>query len=250
MLKTVVLSDEQRDELHRKASKGDKGAKSRLLETYIGFAASVAKKYKYYGITFDDLFQEACVGMAVAIPKFDPDKGIKFTTYAVHHMRQHILEFVLGNYRMVNPMTTKSRKKLFFNYRKLKNVGMTNEEISIHLDVDLEDVTVMESFFKNIDAPLVRWNEDGTEENWIPSLVTEDTFIDEIDSERIRAAVDGALFDLPDRDRDIIESRWLADEKMTLHQMSDKYGVSAERIRQIEMEALTKIRNIVGVRDL
>jgi len=241
MPKAAVLSEEQKNELHRQAAAGDIAARNVLIELNLGFATAEARKCRHYGLPMEDMIQEACIGMIVALRKFDPSMGLKFTTFAVHYIRQHLFDYVIKNLRMVNIATTKDKKKLFFAFRGLKAEGLSNEQIAETLNVSLKDVDAVAAYFRHPDAPLLKTREDGEEEEYLPSRFDMDYVIDEIDSASIQQAVHEAVSNLNPRERDIIESRWLSEKREILDDLAVRYGVSAERIRQIEAEAMWKI---------
>ncbi len=251
-----VLSKEDEQALaNRFRDEEDLDAARELVLAHLRFVVHIAKGYTGYGLPLADLIQEGNVGLMKAVKRFDPDYGVRLVSFAVHWIRAEIHEFVLKNWRIVKVATTKAQRKLFFNLRKAKKslAWLSADEtraVAADLGVTEKEVTEMERRLSARDA-LFDPTPDTDDErafgpaSYLPSpesdpaeLVEKADFKDDA-TEKMQAA----LAALDDRSRDIIESRWLTEDKQTLHELADVYGVSAERIRQIENNAIRKLRN-------
>ncbi|MBA3563661.1 MAG: RNA polymerase sigma factor RpoH [Gammaproteobacteria bacterium] len=252
-----------RDEEHALATRyrqdDDLDAARRLVLAHLRFVVHIARGYAGYGLQVGDLIQEGNVGLMKAVKRFDPDVGVRLVSFAVHWIRAEIHEYVLRNWRVVKVATTKAQRKLFFNLRKAKkNLGWLSHDetqaVAIDLGVKPEEVTEMEKRLASRDlsfdpAPGAD-DEDGSfmPAAYLPSPAQDPAAALEADdweedsSNRLAAALDT----LDARSRDIVQSRWLTDSKLTLHDLAGRYGVSAERIRQIESNAITKLRGALG----
>ena len=230
-----------------------------LVLSHLRFVVHIARGYTGYGLPVGDLIQEGNVGLMKAVKRFDPTVGVRLVSFAVHWIRAEIHEYVLRNWRLVKIATTKSQRKLFFNLRRFKkNLGWLTESetraIAEDLGVTPAEVTDMEQRLSSRDlsfdpAP----DTDDDEVSYSPStylphpeadpsVAVEREQWDEDTSERLSQA----LGTLDDRSRKILQSRWMTDEKATLHELADEYGVSAERIRQIEANAIKKLRGLIA----
>ena len=234
-------------------------AKKEMVEANLRLVISIAKKYTNRGLQFLDLIQEGNVGLMKAVRRFDPEVGVRLVSFAVHWIRAEIHEYVLRNWRLVKIATTKAQRKLFFNLRKFKkNLGWLTESetraIASDLGVSTAEVTDMEQRLSSRDlsfdpAPDAD-DEDGSyspsaylqNPESDPSIAVEREQWDEDTADRLAQA----MLTLDDRSQHILRSRWMTEEKATLHELADKYGVSAERIRQIEANAIKKLRGIVA----
>jgi len=250
-----VLSKEHEQQLSRRfRDDGDLDAARDLVLAHLRFVVHIAKGYTGYGLPLSDLIQEGNVGLMKAVKRFDPDYGVRLVSFAVHWIRAEIHEFVLRNWRIVKVATTKAQRKLFFNLRKAKKslAWLSTDEteaIAEDLGVNASEVTEMERRLAARDA-LFDPAPDADDESLFtpaaylpapgadPASLVEDTDWHDDATSRMT----DALEDLDERSRDILESRWLTEKKQTLHQLADKYGVSAERIRQIEANAIKKLR--------
>ena len=225
----------------------------KLVISHLRFVVHIAKSYAGYGLPLADVIQEGNVGLLKAVKKFDPEKGVRLVSFAVHWIRAEIHEFILKNWRIVKIATTKAQRKLFFNLRsKKKNTGwLTDEEakkIAKDLDVSVKEVMHMENRLNSNDAAFDLSSDDEDDEKaFSPSQYIEDnSFSPELIAEQdnYEKVNHGALFkgisNLDKRSQDIIRTRWLDDEKLTLNELADKYKISAERIRQIEATAFKK----------
>jgi RNA polymerase sigma-32 factor len=236
-------------------SQGDLTAASEMVMSHLRLVVSIARNYTGYGLPHADLIQEGNIGLMKAVKRFDPDRGVRLVSFAVHWIKAEIHEYILRNWRIVKVATTKAQRKLFFNLRSMKpNFGTLSptevKEVARQLNVKETDVTEMEKRLTGQEISLEPATEDD-ESNWVsPIAYLQDLSMDP--SERLAsmqkdsAATDGmrsALDSLDDRSRRIIQTRWLneGDEK-TLHELADEFGVSAERIRQIEAKAMQKMK--------
>ena len=227
----------------------------KLVISHLRFVVHIAKSYAGYGLPLADVIQEGNVGLLKAVKKFDPEKGVRLVSFAVHWIRAEIHEFILKSWRIVKIATTKAQRKLFFNLRsKKKNTGwLTDEEakkIAKDLDVSVKEVMHMENRLNSNDAAFDLSSDDEDDEKaFSPSQYIEDnSFNPELIAEQdnYEKVNHGALFkgisNLDKRSQDIIRTRWLDDEKLTLNELADKYKISAERIRQIEATAFKKLK--------
>lgn len=233
----------------------DLDAAQQLVLANLRHVVHIARGYLGYGLPFADLIQEGNIGLMKAVKRFDPEVGVRLISFAVHWVKSEIHEYIVRNWRMVKIATTKAQRKLFFNLRRLKGrLGWMNraevEAVAKDLNVRPEDVLQMEARLAGADVSFSATPEDG-EEAYVP----EDYLADDSDAlgdlenaewtERREAAMRRALEGLDARARDILTRRWLNDEKEGLQELADKYGVSAERIRQIESGAMKKLRKAI-----
>jgi RNA polymerase sigma-32 factor len=255
----VLSREEELDLARRLHNEEDLDAARQLVVSHLRFVVHIARGYSGYGLPVGDLIQEGNVGLMKAVKRFDPDVGVRLVSFAVHWIRAEIHEYVLRNWRLVKIATTKAQRKLFFNLRKFKkNLGwLTDVEtkaIARDLGVTTAEVTDMEQRLSSRDlsfdpAPDAD-DEDGSyspsaylqHPEADPSVAVEREQWDEDTAERLSQALET----LDDRSQHILRSRWMQDEKSTLHELADKYGVSAERIRQIEANAIKKLRGLVA----
>jgi RNA polymerase sigma-32 factor len=257
----AVLSREQELTLaERFRSENDLGAARELVLSHLRFVVHIARGYAGYGLPVGDLIQEGNVGLMKAVKRFDPTVGVRLVSFAVHWIRAEIHEYVLRNWRLVKIATTKAQRKLFFNLRRFKrNLGWLSEAetkaIASELGVDATEVTDMEQRLSSRDlsfdpAPDSNDEEDGAyspsaylpHPEADPSVAVEREQWDEDTSDRLAQALET----LDERSRSILRRRWMTDAKATLHELADEYGVSAERIRQIEASAIKKLRGLVS----
>jgi len=252
-----LLSLEREQELARRFhDDGDLEAARELVLAHLRFVVKVARGYAGYGLAQGDLVQEGNVGLMKAVKRFDPDVGVRLVSFAVHWIKAEIHEFILRNWRIVKVATTKSQRKLFFNLRSTrKSLGwMGQAEVDAMADelgVEARDVTTMEQRLNAHDVPF-DVNPASDEESYVPAAYLEDqrfepaaNFEREEFDELRSTKLNDALAALDDRSRDIVVSRWLVEPKATLHELADRYGVSAERIRQIEKSAFGKMKGAI-----
>lgn len=241
----------------------DLGAARKLVMAHLKFVVHVASGYLGYGLAKADLIQEGTIGLMKAVKRFNPTMGVRLASFAVHWIKAEIHEFVLRNWRIVKIATTKAQRKLFFNLRRApkKLTWFSRDEvenIAKELSVSPKDVRVMEARIQNQDISFDGHQDEEEESNYkLPAhyLIAEtkdplETFSeDELESKK-RASLHSGLARLDQRSLDIIESRWLRDEKATLQSLAAKYGISAERVRQLEESALKKLKvSLAGYAD-
>ena len=226
-----------------------------LVIAHLRFVIHIAKSYAGYGLPLADIIQEGNLGLLKAVKKFDPNKGVRLVSFAVHWMKAEIHEFILKNWRIVKIATTKAQRKLFFNLRsKKKSTGwLTDKEakkIAADLDVSYREVMHMENRLNSTDTPFDLPSDDEDDEKaFSPSQYLEDnSFNPELIAEQDNweqvnhTALLENISNLDRRSQDIIRTRWLENNKLTLNELADKYSVSAERIRQIEAKAFKKLK--------
>ena len=249
-----LTAEEERELAIRLREDGDLDAARQLVVAHLRFVVHIASGYQGYGLPMADLIQEGNVGLMKAVKRFDPSVGVRLVTFAVHWIRAEIHEFVLRNWRLVKVATTKAQRKLFFNLRKLKKrLGwMSPDEqqaVASYLGVKPEEVAEMEMRLAGQDLAFDPPEHDGDEQAYSPSqyLPSSDvdpaTELEQADTmERASEQLAEALEGLDQRSREIITARRLTEKKTTLHELARRYGVSAERIRQIENIALKQLR--------
>ena len=235
-------------------SHGDLAAASEMVMSHLRLVVSIARNYAGYGLQHADLIQEGNIGLMKAVKRFDPDRGVRLVSFAVHWIKAEIHEYILKNWRIVKIATTKAHRKLFFNLRSMKpNFGTLSptevKEVARQLNVKETDVSEMEKRLTGQEISLEP--NDGDDENWVsPIAYLQDSSVDPAAHlgamQKDIAATEGmeaALKSLDERSRRIIETRWLNEgEELTLHDLAAEYGVSAERIRQIEVKAMQKMK--------
>lgn len=249
-----ILTPEQEQELaHRYYDEGDVEAARLLVMSHLRFVIHIARSYSGYGLPQGDLIQEGNVGLMKAIKRFDPNKGVRLVSFAVHWIKAEIHEFVIRNWRIVKVATTKAHRKLFFNLRSLKktNNQLTLEEaeaIAKDLNVTVKQVLEMESRLTSYDASFEAQSDDEDEGRYAPQYYLEDEvnpadMVEDADwEESNNNALAEAMDSLDERSRDIVQQRWLNEQKATLHELAAEYNISAERVRQIEKNAMDKIK--------
>jgi RNA polymerase sigma-32 factor len=254
--KIPVLTLEVEQELARQFRDADDlEAARRMVLAHLRFVVHVAKGYTGYGLALGDLIQEGNIGLMKAVKRFDPDHGVRLVSFAVHWIRAEMHEFILRNWRIVKVATTKAQRKLFFNLRKSKKrLGWLShaEVIAVAKDLGVkpEVVLEMESRLSGQDVGFdLPPNADDESPYIAPVAFLESKSRDpqtEVESEDLTSHNNTLLYagldELDERTQDIIRSRWLQETKMTLQALADRYGVSAERIRQLEANALRKMR--------
>jgi len=256
-----VLSAEEEHELAVKYRKDeDVDAARKLIMSHLRFVAHIARGYSGYGLPHADLIQEGNIGLMKAVRRFDPTMNVRLVSFAVHWIRAEIHEFILRNWRIVKVATTKAQRKLFFNLRSSKKrLGwFSNEEVdkvAETLGVTRADVLEMESRLSGRDMAFDNSpdSNDDDEAPITPSSYLQDVRFepatqveDEEWSAHNSSQLHEALSGLDDRSRDIVASRWLTEDKSTLQELADKYNVSAERIRQLEKNAMKKLKNVLA----
>ena len=252
-----VLSQEREQELAQALYYREDLASAReLVLAHLRFVVHIARSYSGYGLPLSDLVQEGNVGLMKAVRRFDPDRGVRLVSFAVHWIKAEIHEYILRNWRIVKIATTKAQRKLFFNLRSAKkNLGWLNNEeaqaLARDLGVEVEEVRRMEGRLAASDVAFDAHPDDDDETaSFAPAHYLEDrrhdpaTQLEDADWETDNhERLGNALECLDDRSRVILQRRWLDDDKATLHELAAHYGVSAERIRQLEQGALKKLRS-------
>ncbi len=269
----LLTQQEETDLATRLRNQQDVEAAGRLVLSHLRLVVSISRQYVGYGLPQGDLIQEGNVGLMKAVKRFDPDQGVRLVSYAMHWIKAEIHEYVLRNWRMVKVATTKAQRKLFFNLRSIKNnlksdatddqvfrntlSGAEVDAVAQQLQVRPEDVLEMETRMSGGDVALDPGSNDSEEsvapiayladESYEPTRVIEADLRDRLSSDGIREALD----ELDPRSRRIVEERWLkvrddGSGGMTLHELAAEYGVSAERVRQIEVAAMKKMRKTLA----
>ncbi|MSQ58781.1 MAG: RNA polymerase sigma factor RpoH [Betaproteobacteria bacterium] len=252
-----LLSEEEESRLARQfKAEGDLEAARQLVLSHLRLVVSIARGYLGYGLPHSDLIQEGSVGLMKAVKRFDPDRGVRLVSFAVHWIRAEIHEHILRNWRIVKIATTKAQRKLFFNLRSMKKSSGTlsrveADDMAKQLNVRSSDVVEMETRLGGQDVPLEPANDEDDAYSPIAYLSNQDDepgrILEYDQAERLKAkGLERALGSLDRRSRRIIEARWLTeDEAATLHDLAGEFGVSAERIRQIEQQAMKKMRALI-----
>jgi RNA polymerase sigma-32 factor len=254
----VLSREDERALAERFRSQEDLQAARELVLSHLRFVVHIARGYSGYGLPMGDLIQEGNVGLMKAVKRFDPRLNVRLVSFAVHWIRAEIHEYVLRNWRLVKIATTKAQRKLFFNLRRLKkNLSWLSAEetlaVARDLGVSVGEVTEMEKRLAARDLSFDPAPEADDDELYSPAAYlpapeadpaeqVEEAESADDSSQRLR----GALNRLDARSRDIVQRRWMSEDKSTLHELADKYGVSAERIRQIESSALGKLRGMMA----
>ncbi len=255
-----ILTQEQETSLARRLrDTNDLEAARDLVVSHLRVVVAIARGYMGYGLQQADLIQEGNIGLMKAVKRFDPERGVRLVSFAVHWIRAEIHEFILRNWRIVKVATTKAQRKLFFNLRSLKQglgtMGSADvKAIAGQLGVKPAEVVEMETRLSGHDVALEPVAEDDEERAYAPIayLTAEDAepgvlVEQEQTAKRRSAGLEQALGELDPRSRRIIEARWLDDNaSATLHELADEFGVSAERIRQIEVKALSKMKGAMA----
>lgn len=250
-----MLTQEQEASLGRRLRDDtDLDAARQLIMSHLRLVVSISRQYLGYGLAHADLIQEGNVGLMKAVKRFDPDRGVRLVSFAVHWIKAEIHEYIVRNWRLVKVATTKAQRKLFFNLRRMRPDGQTLDsrqinDIAQELNVRPEDVSEMEVRLSGREmalegssndddefAPIAYLSDDGEQE---PSAVLERRAYDSLQSDGLAHALEG----LDPRSRRIVQARWLQDDGgATLHELAAEFGVSAERVRQIEAAAFKKMR--------
>ena len=254
-----ILTKEQEQELALKLyEEDDLDAARQLVIHHLRFVVHIARSYQGYGLPLGDIIQEGNVGLMKAVDKYDPHRGVKVVSFAVHWIKAEIHEYILKNWRLVKIATTKAQRKLFFNLRSKKKSldWLTKEEaekIASDLNVEVKDVLHMENRLSSndssFDAPAPSGDDDDVmspsqyldDKRYDPEVIVANEQAEQVN----RSELVEALRMLDDRSKDILQRRYLSDQKATLHDLADEYEVSAERIRQIENTALKKLKSLM-----
>lgn len=234
----------------------DVEAARRLVLSHLRFVGRVARGYMGYGLPVGDLIQEGTIGLMKAVKRFDPTQGVRLAAFAVHWIKSEIHEFILRNWRIVRVATTKAQRKLFFNLRSMKKrLGWMNEAdiagVAQELGVSPDDVREMESRLSGHDMGL-EWESDNQEMLPLPVPELEDAASDPArlmeegsSAQHEHAKLYAAMQSLNDRERTIVRERWLASKKVTLKELAERFGVSLERVRQLEVGAMSKMKALI-----
>ena len=255
----AILTPEQELDLARQHYyEDDIDAARQLVMAHLRFVVHMAKTYSGYGLPQADLIQEGNIGLMKAVKRFNPEVGVRLVSFAVHWIKAEMHEYILRNWRIVKIATTKAQRKLFFNLRSSKNkLGWLNNEeteaVAEDLGVDPKVVRQMEGRMSAFDTPFDAEPESDDDMgytapvNYLVDKSSDATvFLEEAEWEEInRVNLHDALNELDERSQDILRSRWLSESKSTLHELADKHGVSAERIRQLEKNAMNKIKALL-----
>ena len=265
----MLSAEEERNAAQEFRQQGDINAAGRLVLSHLRLVIAISRQYLGYGLPQADLIQEGNIGLMKAVKRFDPDQGVRLVSYAMHWIKAEIHEYILKNWRMVKVATTKAQRKLFFNLRSMKNAMQDADEDSLHrsalnsaqvqemaqrLSVKPEEVREMELRMQGADVVLDPSPSDDGEESfapiaWLADDSQEPTAL--LEAREREAQSDGgvqtALAKLDERSRRIVQARWLDVQDdgsggATLHELAAEYGVSAERIRQIEVQAMKKMK--------
>jgi len=253
-----ILSAEEEDRYARRyRDNNDLEAARALVLSHLRLVVAIARGYLGYGLAHADLIQEGNVGLMKAVKRFDPERGVRLVSFAIHWIKAEMHEYILRNWRLVKVATTKAQRKLFFNLRSMKSglAPLTSDEIervASTLKVKPAEVVEMETRLSGRD---LAFDSDDDDESYAPAqfLADQDAepsrLLEAEENEQVRAAgLAHALEGLDARSRRIIEARWLREkDTATLHELADEFGVSAERIRQIEVKALEKMRKTIAV---
>jgi len=236
---------------------GNLDAARKLVMAHLRFVVHIARSYNGYGLPLGDLVQEGNVGLMKAVKRFNPEKGVRLVSFAVHWIKAEIHEFILRNWRIVKIATTKAQRKLFFNLRSAKKrlAWLSNDEaaaVAQDLDVDIKQVREMEGRLASYDAGFDAGEDEDDDAYVAPAHYLEDNRYDPAarleESNWEESNVNGlesAMLKLDERSRAILQRRWLNDDKATLHDLAAEYGISAERVRQLEKNAMNKVKTMM-----
>ncbi|WP_404365794.1 RNA polymerase sigma factor RpoH [Marinobacter sp.] len=251
----VLTADEERELAEKLHYDGDLESARQLVLSHLRFVIHIARSYSGYGLAQADLIQEGNVGLMKAVKRFNPEYGVRLVSFAVHWIKAEIHEFILRNWRIVKVATTKAQRKLFFNLRSQKKrlAWLSHDElqaVAADLGVDAKVVRQMEGRMASHDTAFDGPMDDDEDNAYqAPAYYLQDHNSDpahQLESSDWTEDSNGRLMEamacLDERSQDILRERWLTDSKSTLHELADKYGVSAERIRQLEKNAMKKIR--------
>lgn len=251
----VLTVEQERELAERLYYQEDLEAARQLIMSHLRFVVYIAKSYSGYGLSQADLIQEGNVGLMKAVKRFNPEKGVRLVSFAVHWIKAEMHEFILRNWRIVKVATTKAQRKLFFNLRSSKKslAWLTNDEVHAvaeDLGVEPKVVREMEGRLSAHDASFDMSNDEDDDATYqAPVNFLEDKSLDPVLqleaedwAEDSNKRLTAAMLQLDDRSKDILNQRWLSEHKATLHDLAEKYDVSAERIRQLEKNAMKKIK--------
>lgn len=248
----LLTAEEEYDLAKKWQQKEDVEAARYLVLSHLRLVVSIARSYTGYGLPLADIIQEGTIGLMKAVKRFNPERNVRLVTFATHWIRAEINEYVIKNWRIVKTVTTKDQRKLFFNLRSQReDIGNLSEveaqKIAKHLDVSRDDVVDMNMRLTGSDVAILSEGSDDfapadwlTDEEHMPEVMIEKKALDKLQS----VGIEQAINTLDERSQDIIRSRWLKDPKdqETLQDLAVKYGISAERVRQIEAKAMEKMK--------
>ncbi len=254
----MLSPEEELDLATRLQQDNDLTAARQLVLPHLRYVVRVARGYLGYGLPLGDLIQEGNIGLMKAVKRFNPDVGVRLVTFAMHWIKSEIHEFVIRNWRIAKVATTKAQRKLFFNLRNMKkHLGWLTQEEVLEMAKDLrvkpETVREMELRLSTTDTTFDGHQDDEDDQmHFTPAGYLEDhrfnpaLELEKADwSEQSQTALHHAMQQLDERSKEILQTRWLAEEKVTLQELADKYQVSAERIRQLEKNAMQKLREAI-----
>lgn len=253
----MLSAEEERSLAERYSEQGDLKAARQLVMSHLRFVVKVARGYSGYGLPQADLIQEGSIGLMKAVKRFDPAVGVRLVSFAVHWIRAEIHEYILRNWKIVKIATTKAQRKLFFNLRSSKKrLAWLNkneiDSVAKDLGVKPQEVIEMEKRLSSHDISFDNSETDDDAPSFSPVAYLEDKRQgpeEELETAQLKGikleALSEAMDKLDKRSKDIVNKRWLSGKKQTLHQLADEYGVSAERIRQLEKSAFSKIAEFI-----
>ncbi len=254
----LLTAEEEHDYGMRLKNENDLEAAQQLIISHLRLVASIARGYMGYGLPQQDLIQEGNIGLMKAVKRFDAERGVRLVSFAIHWIKAEMHEYIIRNWRLVKTATTKAQRKLFFNLRSMKK-GLSTltpeqvSEIATTLNVKPKDVQEMEYRLNGQEMSLDLQADSDSEEAYSPIAYLEadtpepsDFLADQQTEQLTSQALSQALEKLDDRSRRIVKARWLSDSKSsTLHELASEFGVSAERIRQIEQKSMQKIKTMM-----
>lgn len=246
-------ASEERELAERLYYQKDLDAARQLILSSLRYVVPVARSYKGYGLPLGDIIQEGNIGLMKAVKRFNPEEGVRLMTFAVHWIRAEINEYVIKNWRIVKTATTKAQRKLFFKLRSSKKSlewfgNKDADKLADELGVTRKDVLEMESRMYGKDISVDLPEDDDNQNTTFPVLVSQESDPAQVIEQESQAEYEmhrmqNALATLDDRSRDILQKRWLSEQKVGLKELSKEYGVSIERIRQVEKQALNKLKS-------
>ena len=255
----VLTAEQELDYATRLKNNNDLEAAKALIVSHLRLVASIARGYSGYGLPQADLIQEGNIGLMKAVKRFDPSRGVRLVSFAMHWIKAEIHEYIVRNWRLVKIATTKAQRKLFFNLRSMKTgAGSLQPDEVAHIARELkvkpEEVLEMESRLGGHEISLEGNQDDDSEDNFSPIAYLQDQqpepseMLSAIEQEHLQTTgLANALASLDERSRRIVEARWLNQgDSSTLHDLADEFGVSAERIRQIEQKAMQKMKEVLA----
>lgn len=255
----VLTAEQELDYATRLKNNNDLEAAKALIVSHLRLVASIARGYSGYGLPQADLIQEGNIGLMKAVKRFDPSRGVRLVSFAMHWIKAEIHEYIVRNWRLVKIATTKAQRKLFFNLRSMKTgTGSLQPDEVAHIARELkvkpEEVLEMESRLGGHEVSLEGNHDDDGEDTFSPIAYLEDQqpepseMLSAIEQEHLQTTgLANALASLDERSRHIVEARWLSQgDSSTLHDLADQFGVSAERIRQIEQKAMQKMKEVLA----